>query len=272
MKTKLILVISLLTLGLTPMKAQNKVTGTVTDKNGYPIAGAKVENPKTQQSVLTDPDGTFSMTTDEMPKKLKVRYVGMGDKTVKYAPNMNIKLKEKAEWHFNVSAGIGQSKFVFGSYGDDFKYQFAWKVAVGAEKEVLTNIYFMPSLMFSNTNSKYVNDNFDPVYMKRYHHYNIQLALLGGYDISFNDDVSIRPKIGPYVGYVCGNGGYSYFYYYYDYDSNFLNRFAVGGIVGIDFNYKKFVLGVDYQLSFNHTIREEKLYTGAGYITIGYKF
>lgn len=256
MKTKLILVISLLTLGLTPMKAQNKVTGTVTDKNGYPIAGAKVENPKTQQSVLTDPDGTFSMTTDEMPKKLKVRYVGMGDKTVKYAPNMNIKLKEKAEWHFNVSAGIGQSKFVFGTYGDDFKYQFAWKVAVGAEKEVLTNIYFMPSLIFSNTNSKY--EYWD--YSEKFHHYNIQLALLGGYDISFNNDMSIRPKIGPYVGYVCGRS------------FDVLNRFAVGGIVGIDFNYKNFVLGVDYQLSFNHTIREEKLYTGAGYITIGYKF
>jgi len=265
MKTKIILVISLI-LGLTPMKAQNIVTGTVTDKKGYPVAGAKVENPKTKQSVLTDPDGTFSMTVDEMPEKLKVRYLGMDEKTVEATPNMNIELKEKTDWHFIVSAGGGVSRLTNSS----FKPQFAWKIAFGATKGFLGNFYFMPSLMFSNTNSKVKKSNVVPNYDNMLYsieysdevwkHYNIQLALLVGRDIPING-ISIRPKIGPYVGYICGQDL-----------SGSLNRFAVGGIFGFDFDFKNLVIGCDYQISFNQTIRSENAHTLAVYGTIGYKF
>ena len=257
MKTKIILVISLI-LGLTPMQAQNILTGTVTDKKGYPVAGAKVENPKTKQSELTDPDGTFSMTVDEMPEKLKVRYIGMDEKTVKATSNMNIELKEKTDWHFIASAGGGYSILIIGSDSRS-EFQPAWKIAFGAEKGFLGNFYFMPSLMFSNTNSKFKNSD------KVWKHYNIQLALLGGYDIPISG-ISIRPKIGPYVGYICGQDHLSGSL------NRSLNRFAVGGIFGVDFNLKKFVLGVDYQISFNQTIRSENAHTYALYVSIGYKF
>jgi len=59
------------------LSAQTTVEGKVVDRKGNPIPGAKVEVPKTKESVLTELDGTFSMTTQKIPRKVNVYYVGI---------------------------------------------------------------------------------------------------------------------------------------------------------------------------------------------------
>ncbi len=60
-----------------PLSAQETVTGKVVDSNGQPILGAKVEASGTNDFVITNPDGTFTLNNTNSSQKLKVTYVGM---------------------------------------------------------------------------------------------------------------------------------------------------------------------------------------------------
>ncbi len=73
----------LLLLGLLPLScaashlsAQNTVSGTVTDKKGNPIPGAKVEIKGGTESTITELDGTFTLETKIPAQKVKVYYCG----------------------------------------------------------------------------------------------------------------------------------------------------------------------------------------------------
>ena len=70
--------------------AQNLCKGTVIDKDGNPVAQAKVEVVGTEISCLTDLDGVFRIEMPTNLNMLKVEYLGMSPKTVKTTSNMTI--------------------------------------------------------------------------------------------------------------------------------------------------------------------------------------
>lgn len=70
--------------------AQNLCKGTVIDKDGNPVAQAKVEVVGTEISCLTDLDGVFRIEMPTNLNMLKVEYLGMSPKTVKATSNMTI--------------------------------------------------------------------------------------------------------------------------------------------------------------------------------------
>ena len=75
MKKLLMLSVALATLSM-PAMAQNAITGTVTDTKGAPMPGAKVQIKGTNESVLTNMDGTFSIVTNKKNPKLRAEYAG----------------------------------------------------------------------------------------------------------------------------------------------------------------------------------------------------
>lgn len=81
------------------LSAQTTVSGKVVDKKGNPIPGAKVEIPGTNESALTELDGTFSLATQKAPEKVNVYYVGMQSKKQKVTPDMLIKLAKTTWWN-----------------------------------------------------------------------------------------------------------------------------------------------------------------------------
>ncbi len=96
---KLLSIFSLLLAGCTYLNAQNVVNGTVTDKDGNPIPGVKVEVVGSSESVITELDGTFQLVTALPGKKVKVMYVGMQSKQQKITPDMVIKMSDTNWWH-----------------------------------------------------------------------------------------------------------------------------------------------------------------------------
>lgn len=84
--------------GVISLSAQNKVSGTVTDKKGNPIPGAKVEIKGGTESTITELDGTFTLDSKIPVRKVKVYYVGMQPKEQKVKPEMLIKMSESSWW------------------------------------------------------------------------------------------------------------------------------------------------------------------------------
>lgn len=101
---------ALLLFGAVSASAQDPVKGTVTDKKGNPIPGAKVEATSTGESVLTDVDGTFSLPAPSSGK-LTARFVGLQSKTAKAKDGMVIQLGRSSwlkwqpqRWQFFIAA------------------------------------------------------------------------------------------------------------------------------------------------------------------------
>jgi len=95
---KLLLLGFFLSLGSLYLSAQNTVSGTVTDKKGNPVPGAKVEIKGGTESTITELDGTFTLETKTPAKKVKVYYVGMQSKEQKVTPGMLIKMSDSSWW------------------------------------------------------------------------------------------------------------------------------------------------------------------------------
>lgn len=96
---KLLSILYLLLVSITYVSAQNVVNGIVTDHNGNPIPGAKVEIVGSTESVITELDGTFRLETQTAAKKVKVQYAGMQTKVQSIKPDMIIKLSTTNWWN-----------------------------------------------------------------------------------------------------------------------------------------------------------------------------
>ena len=109
--------------------AQTTIGGKVVDRKGNPIPGAKVAISGTNESVLTELDGTFSMTTQKIPRKVNVYYVGMQSKKQKVTPNMLVKLSktkwwnespDKASWFVSAESAFPDADFTNPAFGISF--------------------------------------------------------------------------------------------------------------------------------------------------------
>ena len=74
--------------------AQSQVTGTVTDDNGEPVAGAGVKVVGTNTGTATNSDGHFSLSAPAN-STLEITFLGMEPKRVKAGRNLHISLVSK---------------------------------------------------------------------------------------------------------------------------------------------------------------------------------
>ncbi len=79
-KQTLLMFFMLMICGVLSVHAQQRtITGTVTDENGEPVAGATVLVEGTYRGVSTDPDGNFEIGVNPEDEYLMVSFVGMKD-------------------------------------------------------------------------------------------------------------------------------------------------------------------------------------------------
>lgn len=114
MKKLLLLTAIFLFGGCLSAAAQHVVSGTVTDKAGSPIPGARITVSNGTESTLTELDGTFRLETKSRPEKIMADYVGMQSRSVRATyGEMSIRLS-KGGWfepryqgELNVGYGTG---------------------------------------------------------------------------------------------------------------------------------------------------------------------
>lgn len=106
--------------------AQTTVRGTVVDGSGNPIPGALVEVVGDNQSVITELDGSFAITTPSKSSRLRASYAGMTSKTKTASQGMRIKLAsqgwineapEKYNWIVTLQGAFPESGFQRPSLG-----------------------------------------------------------------------------------------------------------------------------------------------------------
>lgn len=272
----------LLLAGTMTLSAQNVVNGTVVDKDRNPIPGAKVEIVGSPESTITELDGTFRLETQAPARKVKVRYVGMQSKTQAVEPNMLVTLtSSKIMW--NIKAGLGLANFR--GDADDTSMKLGWKIGVGMEIPLAGNWLLMPSLEYKQKGYKLTEEE-DYGYKdeeKVTMHY-LQLPIMVGYRVGFNDNMGMTLKAGPYLAYALkGKGKYESIYdgitekeSYNFFDEWDATRFDCGISVGVDFEYKRFVIGAEADFGFVDLLKKDesdmKLYNTAVFFSVGYKF
>lgn len=157
-----------------------------------------------------------------------------------------------AQVTWNVKAGAGFSS-VRGDYVDNVTSKFGWKIGVGVEKPISANWLIMPSLEYKEKGTRY--DGGASYYDIDYHF--LQLPILGAYRIHLSDEINMTLKGGPYFAYELGGEG----------------QWDAGLLLGVDFEYHRFVLGAEYEygmLSCEDV--EGEVYNYGLYVTLGYKF
>lgn len=192
------------------------ITGTVVDKNGSPVPGAKVEIVGGTESTITELDGTFRIETSAPARELKVRYVGMGSKKQEITPNMTIVLGGRGagedKFAVVVRAGVGLAKQSWSHdeiedyINDNEKSLLAPTVSVGVEIPMLfKGFYLMPALGYRQKGMKLEESENDGEYYYEEKntvtlHY-VQLDALAAYRYHLGNDMDVTVKAGPYLAY-----------------------------------------------------------------------
>ena len=202
-----------------------------------------------------------------------------------FAMTMAMTASAQITWNAKLGGGLA---FCAGMNDEgDTKAKFVGKVGVGIEAPLTANFSLMPSLEFAMKGTKWsikeyisgysvdVDETYSPMYL--------QIPILGAYRLNLNDDWNMTLKIGPYFAYgisgkveaeastsgVTASGDVDLFS---DLDAK---RFDAGVDVGIDFEYHRFVVGLEFErgfVSFAPDDEDINVYNQALYVTVGYKF
>lgn len=187
-----------------------------------------------------------------------------------------------AQVTWNIKGGVGLASCITGANVNPKAY-FVAKIGAGLEKPLTPNLMLLPSLEFALKGGKYELKNYDGneslslVY--------VQLPVLIGYRFNLSDMWNMTVKAGPYFAYALSGKlkqdfvyeGITYNHSLDIFSNNEMKqtakRFDVGIDAGIDFEVKRFVLGLEYELGFiSMAPNDAKLKNQAAYITVGYKF
>lgn len=206
-----------------------------------------------------------------------------------------------AQVTFNAKLGGGMSWAPMSEKGSDFtpsdnKGLFVGKIGFGAEIPVSQNFSVMPSLELAMKGGKYEAKNDYETTSDKLNVTYLQIPVMAAYRLSLNDRLNMTLKAGPYFAYgLSGNMKIT--------EDNINNgtetekidifsdkemggkaadRFDVGGILGVDFEYHRFVVGAELECGFTDMYKETtteedwnysvKIKNLAAYVTVGYKF
>ncbi len=181
---------------------------------------------------------------------------------------MTMAASAQITWNAKLGGGLAT---LWGSDADDAKPHFVAKAGVGLEKPLSANLSLMPSLEVAWKGFKYDESGFDFTGDILY----LQIPIVAAYRVNLSSDWNLALKAGPYFAYSVydhgkvSSGGYSYS------ASNELDikKFDVGLDAGIDFEYHRFVFGVEGEMGFLSLAGSDaKINNLAFYATVGYKF
>lgn len=176
-----------------------------------------------------------------------------------------------AQITFNCKGGFGISTMA-GNDAEGSKIKTGWKIGVGLEKPLSANWLLMPTLEFKQKGAQYDDGNLTLQY--------IQLPIMGAFRTRLNDNLNLTLKAGPYFAYGI-SGKDKYKDDSTEEESDFFgsdtNRFDCGIGIGADFEYHRFVIGLEGEYGFINLFKDDdidhiKLYNVGAYITVGYKF
>lgn len=200
-------------------------------------------------------------------------------------------MSASAQITWNVKGGVG----VAHCWGDaeGIGSHFVGKVGAGIEKPLTSNWSLMPSLEVAWKGAKESFSEEGEKFDEQLDIFYLQIPVLAAYRLNLSDNWNMTLKAGPYfaVG-LAGNLTTDYEfngYKYHDKTNIFkssdevlkegeytyegANRFDVGLDLGVDFEYHRFVFGVEYELGFvSITKGDGALRNGAFYATVGWKF
>lgn len=186
-----------------------------------------------------------------------------------------------AQITWNVKAGVGMSKLT----GASGEMKFGWKIGVGVEKPLSENWLIMPTLEFKQKGSESpLSNDVDWKKVTISSNY-IQLPILVAYRIRLTDEVNMTLKAGPYFAYgVSGEIKYELVeggseicdLFDSEWEDENANRFDAGVVFGADFEYHRYVCGIECEYGLTNVFDYEEVYPTnrnmSIYVTIGYKF
>lgn len=197
----------------------------------------------------------------------------------------SLTMTTSAQITWNAKGGIGVASAIT-SGGADAKLHFVGKIGAGIEIPLGSDFSLMPSLEGAWKGGKYKwnkkgyegEENISITY--------IQIPVLMAYRLNLSDRWNMAIKAGPYFAYaVSGTDKQSFTYNGNKYtgslnifDSDDMEgktakRYDVGIDIGVDFEYHRFVIGLEYELGFvSMAPNDGSLKNQAFYITAGYKF
>lgn len=196
-------------------------------------------------------------------------------------------MSSSAQITWNMKLGGGMAMCVGGADFGDMKGKFVGKIGVGIEKPLTANFSIMPSIELALKGTKWeystyyddsnvtLKETYSPIY--------VQIPVLAAYRLNMNDDWNLTLKAGPYFAYgISGDvtqkssSGYSQHTGSQDLFSELeAKRFDAGIDVGVDFEYHRFVFGLEYErgfTSFAPSYSDVDIFNQAAYVTVGYKF
>lgn len=183
-----------------------------------------------------------------------------------------------AQITWNVKAGVGMSRIT----GGDGEMKFGWKIGVGIEKPLSENWLVMPTVEFKQKGSNF-NLNNDVYFVNNSVSISyIQIPVMAAYRTRVSDEVNMTLKAGPYFAYAVSgecnmklvDGGSESWDIFED-EEDFANRFDAGIALGVDFEYHRFVCGVEGEYGLVKIVGVENTYSNKNlgiYVTVGYKF
>ena len=176
-----------------------------------------------------------------------------------------------AQVTWNAKGGLG----VATCYGSDIKgskTHFVGKVGAGIEYPLSSNLSLMPSLELAWKGAKIEDGTFKSTLDFFY----LQVPAVFAYRFNLSDSWNTTLKVGPYFGYAFSNhyelSGTSGNNSYTGSGSTDINKFDVGLDAGVDFEYHRFVFGLEAEMGFINLQKDKNIKNLAFYATIGWKF
>lgn len=176
-----------------------------------------------------------------------------------------------AQITWNVKGGAGLANCI----GDDVDTDshFVGKIGVGIEKPFTSNWSLMPSLELAWKGSEFKSEDYSETVDLFY----LQAPIVAAYRFNVNDHWNITLKTGPYLAYAFSGKVKGSFEGYSESADVFSDlgckRFDFGWDFGLDFEYKRFVFGAEYEIGFmSFGPDNTDIKNSAIYVTLGYKF
>lgn len=192
-------------------------------------------------------------------------------------------LVASAQLTWNVKAGLGTAWCTTDEYGISNKTHVVGKLGVGLEKPFTQNFSVMPSLELALKGTKWkIVDSYE-TFEQQVNLTYLQIPILGAYRFNLSDSWNIVAKAGPYFAYALSgkvkeDSDEFDLFDKTDMEGDTANRFDAGIILGADFEYHRFVAGVEFEYGLTNIVDygvdsgTVNIKNVAGYITVGYKF
>lgn len=198
-------------------------------------------------------------------------------------------LTASAQVTWNVKAGIGSAWCAIDAPGNNgsSKAHIVGKLGVGLETPLTENFSLMPSLEFAVKGSKREYTWNDASLSEKVNLTYIQLPIMAAYRFNATDRLNIVAKLGPYFAYALSGKVKDTYIDDYSNDTDYFDifedgeggkRFDAGLIIGVDFEFNRFVAGLEYERGFTNLLDftddegSVKIKNSAIYLTVGYKF